>query len=659
MVPGLGRPARQLPGFVALVLALAAALAPAVAAHALLQSSEPAAGSTVGGSPASVTLTFGERPDPRLSSIKVLDSTGRNHATGSVQAVAGQPAALRIAIEPLADGLYTVSWRSLSAVDGHSAAGSFAFGVGVAVPSGGPAAATPAGLAAASPVDAIARLLLYVGLVATFGAGIVGWLIVPGRAAHVRRLGVAGWALSSLGAAGVVALQWSATQADLGAILGTSLGRAGLARIGAVVLGGGALAWAARAGTSRAFGALVATAGLAMAADVISGHAGAVEPAPLQLAFQWLHVAAVGFWIGGLAALLLALRDASPEERGTGARRFSLLAGFAIAIVAVTGALRAIAEVGTFDALLTTDYGKLVIAKSALIVVLALLGATNHFWSVPAASRTFVRIRRLGTIEVSVAILVLVLSSFLVDLAPPVSSGTAATPPAPPLVLNGSDFGTSVRLRLVVSPGTPGTNTFSAAVSDYDTKAPVDATSIALGFHLASQTGVGDSTLDLTRTGAGTFEASGGNLSIDGIYEVTATIQEASGAVEVHLVAPTGIAPQPVDLNASPGVPTISIVHLSNGGTVQVYLDPDTAGRDELHATFFDAAGTELPVASVAMAIVTPAGLGALLQPRQLEPGHYVSTVEVDAGDLAVDVVGPDPTSGAPIHVHLSVTVQP
>src|SRR4029079_1618555 len=125
-------------------------------------------------SPTAVTLAFGERPDPGLSSIKVLDTAGANHATGAVEAVAGQPLQLRVAVQPLADGVYTVSWRTLSAVDGHSAAGAFSFGIGVAPPASGPASATvtPAGLAGASPAAAVARILLYVGLVAMFGAGL-------------------------------------------------------------------------------------------------------------------------------------------------------------------------------------------------------------------------------------------------------------------------------------------------------------------------------------------------------------------------------------------------------------------------------------------------------------------------------------------------------
>ena len=92
----------------ALVLGGALALPQAVAAHALPQSSVPAAGSTLAASPSAVTITFGEQPDARLSSIKVLDSSGRNVASGPSTAVPGAPLQLTVPLPPLPDGVYTV-----------------------------------------------------------------------------------------------------------------------------------------------------------------------------------------------------------------------------------------------------------------------------------------------------------------------------------------------------------------------------------------------------------------------------------------------------------------------------------------------------------------------------------------------------------------------
>ena len=103
---------------------------------------------------------------------------------------------------------------------------------------------------------------------------------------------------------------------------------------------------------------------------------------------------------------------------------------------------------------------------------------------------------------------------------------------------------------LVVEPGAAGFNQFTAAVTDYDTGVPVAATGVALRFQLASRSGVGASTLTLARTGDGRYSGNGGNLSLDGIWNVTATIGGPDGSVEVGAGGPQGrrrmVAPPPV-----------------------------------------------------------------------------------------------------------------
>jgi hypothetical protein len=143
---------------------------------------------------------------------------------------------------------------------------------------------------------------------------------------------------------------------------------------------------------------------------------------------------------------------------------------------------------------------------------------------------------------------------------------------------------------------------------------------------------------------------------VDGIWRVTATITTASGGVEVPFVLATSLAAQPTDVLPTPGSPTIYTVHLTDGSSCQLYLDPGTAGKDELHSTFFDAAGTERPITQASIAITS--GAGQLLNPRMLEPGHFVADVQVDAGNLPVDVVGID-GSGNQVHVHATIEVQP
>ncbi|MBV9411975.1 MAG: copper resistance protein CopC, partial [Acidimicrobiia bacterium] len=124
--------ARLCAGLIA-VIAVVAVLWPATAAfaHALRISSVPDNGAVLKTSPSEVTVTFSEVPDPSLSSIRVLDSSGSAHQQGKAAPVPGQPATLHVPIGHLSNGVYTVTWQTVSHVDGHLASGSFAFGVGV------------------------------------------------------------------------------------------------------------------------------------------------------------------------------------------------------------------------------------------------------------------------------------------------------------------------------------------------------------------------------------------------------------------------------------------------------------------------------------------------------------------------------------------------
>jgi len=650
----------------AAVLALilgATLVAPRTAsAHALLQSADPAAGSTVATPPAAVTLTFGEAPDPRLSSVRVRDTGSQDVATGPAQAVPGHPDQLRVSLKPLPDGVYSVSWRTVSAVDSHVAAGTFAFGVGVA-PTSASSPPSPGGASSTSGSAAavVFRWILYLGLIALFGAGFFGLAIDrrPQRSV-VWQAGVGGLA-AVIGTLAVIAVQWSESGADLSTVVGSSIGLAALERLLAAIAMTIAVVgillpspWPSR----WRFGLVAATAAGAMLIDVMTGHAAAGRLSAVQVAVQWLHIVAAGLWIGGLAAVLLHVRGAPSDEKGLAVRRFSRWAGYALAVVALTGIVRAIDEVGRIDALLGTDFGRLVVVKSALLGVLALLGATNRFINVPRAARMLAGLRRIGSAEVTLGAVVLLAAGLLVNLVPPSTIATGSAPPPQAPLLTGSDFGTTVRARLAVEPGGPGFNRFTVVITDYDSGAPVAADRVMLRFTLASASSVGPSTLALPAIATGTYAASGANLSLDGIWRVVAVVTTRGAAVEVPFVLGTRVPAQSVDINTAAGVPTIYTVHLDGSRTVQIYLDPGRAGANDLHATFFDAAGNELPVQTATMALDTRSAGGRVLNPRQLEPGHFVAEVTVEAGTIGVDVVGPAP-DGAQLHAHLEVPVQP
>jgi len=111
----------------ALLLLAVWPLAPA-GAHAVLDTSVPAARSTVRVSPQEITLRFTERLEPAFSSIRVLDANGNEVDNRDSRIDAGDATSLRVTLRALAAGRYRVIWRVLS-IDAHVTKGEFTFDV--------------------------------------------------------------------------------------------------------------------------------------------------------------------------------------------------------------------------------------------------------------------------------------------------------------------------------------------------------------------------------------------------------------------------------------------------------------------------------------------------------------------------------------------------
>jgi hypothetical protein len=103
------------------------------------------------------------------------------------------------------------------------------------------------------------------------------------------------------------------------------------------------------------------------------------------------------------------------------------------------------------------------------------------------------------------------------------------------VTITGSDYATSVRIRLVVSPGTAGPNRFDATVDDYDSGRPLQASTFSLRLQLNDRPDVAPTTVELTRDSDAHWRGTSSALSIDGPWTLTAVVQSAGDAVEVPL----------------------------------------------------------------------------------------------------------------------------
>jgi len=217
---------------------------------------------------------------------------------------------------------------------------------------------------------------------------------------------------------------------NLGAVLGFQPWGAGwILQLVAAVVAAGAFGMA-RAGRSAGW-AVAAIAVIAAAfSPALSGHAvAATEMAGVAVASHGIHVLAAGGWVGGLFALLVvglpAARGLEPGQRW---RTFSALVhGFSpiallfAGLLVATGVVSAWVHLAELSTLWTTVYGRTLLLKVGLFGGVFAVGAYNYLRVRPALGEEAGadRLRRSGTVELGLALLVLIVTAVLVALPTP------------------------------------------------------------------------------------------------------------------------------------------------------------------------------------------------------------------------------------------------
>jgi copper transport protein len=361
-----------------------------------------------------------------------------------------------VSLPALHDGVYVVAWRTLSAADGHTAEGTFSFGVGDV------AGVTPTGRHdlhdEGDPADAAGRWLVYAGLIAGLGVPVFARVVLR-TVPHARPLRIVG-ALLAVAAVATAVLAARAASESGAALLeylaGSRNGQLQLAR--AVVLSVGAAVVLVAAGRRPALaswaGAIAAM--IAIALLVAAGHAAAGPP--VAIAAQFAHVGAVAIWLGGIGCLLALLVRPSLLGIARGAvpmtqcvPRFSALALASIGLVVGTGTYAAWSQTATFD-VFASEYGRTLALKIGLVLAALGIGAVNFFDGGRGRPWLGGLQSRLG-IEVGLALVVLLVAATLSRTPPPAAETGVALQPLP------DAFGETVPgLTLSLLPGRPGVN---------------------------------------------------------------------------------------------------------------------------------------------------------------------------------------------------------
>jgi copper transport protein len=258
--------------------------------------------------------------------------------------------------------------------------------------------------------------------------------------------------------------------------LATTYGRSATIGLAALVLAFATLALGRRRGAAFAAVAILALIGLALAA---SGHASDAPPQALTRPAVFLHTAAVAFWIGALLPLASVMRQGGSAAE-TALARFSRAIPFALLPLIIAGGFLAVIQISEPAALWTTAYGRVLLAKLALLVLIFGLAAFNRFrlTRLALAGDGGAERRMAGAVraEIVVALLILATVALWRFTPPPRSLLAAAAEPASAHIHTAKAMA-----DITVAPGRAGVVTASVFLQTGDF-APLAAKEVTLEF---------------------------------------------------------------------------------------------------------------------------------------------------------------------------------
>ncbi|WP_079007950.1 FixH family protein [Streptomyces sp. XY431] len=699
----LGRRITGLLGVLGAVLALLLAGAGPAAAHAALQSADPAQNAVLPTAPQAVTLTFSEAVSLSSDSVRVLDPTGRAVDSGSPTHADGKDNTARVGLgSGLANGTYTVAWRAVSE-DSHPIGGAFTFSIGA------PSATTVSTTALQNAeADSLVAALYGTGRTVAYAAfallaGAAGFVLLcwPAGASRrpVQRLLMTGWVALLVSTVAVLMLRGpyergsgigkafdlSLIRATLDERIGTALaarllllaasgvflsllvGQLGLPQGGtakAAASGGNGAAGSGRPGSGTAGSG---TAGSGTAGSATAGADGDPEEAELRelerraaerpqrearlglgvaglvlavaLSATWvgadhasvgiqvwlalplgmLHLVAMALWLGGLAAMLVGLREGIGAEV---ADRFSKIAFGAVLVLAGTGVYQSWRGLGSWGALTGTDYGRLLLVKTGCVV--AMLGVA---WM----SRSWLARLRATPEEAAEVVPEPVAVAAAAD-APVAASDTASDTASGP----GADTGDPVRQAQLARQ--------RAARANADRDRGLTPTRAGLRRSVLVEAAVAVAVLVvttlLTNSPPGRVAGEVAAAAANGAATTTGgTNGGTNGGTTGGAPAPQTVPGRTVELK----LPYDTKGRTPNAkGTATVTLNPAGTGSNEVHLKLDGADGSPVEVPEVELAFTLPdRDLGPLTVPLAAEgTGRWTGTAQLPlAGNWVVSVV--------------------
>ena len=278
--------------------------------------------------------------------------------------------------------------------------------------------------------------------------------------------------------------------------------------------------------------------------------------------------------MGGLLALAVGLLPLLRRDRAdlaslarAGWRPFSRLAALSVGLLVATGLYSAGRQVASLDALITTQYGRALLGKVALVLAVGFFGLLNSMLLHPRLAAPLARLLRrppgwtplslrrlprLALAEASLGLLVLLATGLITASAAPRSVEYTVAPEAVPTAL--SQTANDVVVTLMVKPNRPGRNVFTVFAASTRRPPPAEIRRVILRFTYLDQD-VGRTSVTAEEVEPGRYLVTGSDLSLAGPWQIDVAVRrqglEDSVARFNWIVAPAGES-RPVVISKRP-----------------------------------------------------------------------------------------------------------
>jgi copper transport protein len=562
-------------------------------AHAYLQKTDPLAGVTLAVSPEHLHFYFSEDIDSKFSELWLVDNQGHRTSQLKFRFSSEDPLKMDISLPKVGEGTYTVAWRVMSAVDGHTTKGTFPFHIGSATAScfDLPPTFNNKKQSDETPPTPWGRVVFHwlsflaiIGLTGAFFFQI--FVIAP--ALHKTHFPAAHWAsvalkkrnrtlwlfwalfiatnLLDLFAQVMGMRELSLSEMLESAVLSdffqTRYGSIWLARMALALLVGIGLVTRLE---QRRWGlwSLVGLSILLLFSISLSSHSAALkENTEVAIALDWLHLIASSVWVGGLLQLLSvfipALRLIPEQTRYTliaqVVPRFSNLALLSVILLVLTGLYSAFRQVASLELLFITPYGRAILIKHVLLIFTVGVALVHRLDSVPRLSRMaewisqanadqaqklLRRFRGMISVEVLLVLAVLFFAGVLTLVPTAVKSPDeiALTQYSKPITLIESTEDITIELSLCSE--FVGDNAIDLILTDFKTQGPLaDAQRVLIGFNYVSNPELGGLSTPTESQGDGHYRAHGAFMNVAGAWEITVSVRRVDHPTDILVKFP-------------------------------------------------------------------------------------------------------------------------